>query len=459
MASHTAAAGSPGGASFIRRLVFAQESGLLLVILLMMAALTIFGGDKEARQIVLTAAGDQVARTAESITVTSASGTVRRFATDQGWESDELPDGRFRLTRLERVRIDASPAPVDQGDGVVTASVGGSPRDFPSDRGWRVGAMPDGSPAMVRSPRTNKFLDVTNLVQVATFASFFAIMAVGMTAIIAMNGIDLSIGSIYAFAAIVSAMTLTALSGAYEGSGGGPPGIIAVPLGILVACAVGAACGALNGSLIVGLKVHPFIITLGMMAALRGVVFVQTQGQSISGIPDSFQKGFFKADIAGLNPVPLLIMLIVVAAGSVVLSRTVLGRRVYAIGGNETAARYAGIPVGRIKIIAFTVAGMLAGLAASAYVGYYGAATPGAGQGYELQVIAAAVIGGASLSGGRGTALGAALGAVLIQLIDNGMVILEIDQSYNQIVMGAAIVLAVVLDQAKQKLGAKGSAH
>jgi ribose/xylose/arabinose/galactoside ABC-type transport system permease subunit len=130
----------------------------------------------------------------------------------------------------------------------------------------------------------------------------------------------------------------------------------------------------------------------------------------------------------------------------------VLGRRVYAIGGNETAATYAGIPVGRVKVIVYTLMGAATGLSAAVYLGYYGAAQPSAGDGYELRVIAAAVIGGASLSGGRGSAIGAVLGALVIQLIENAMIILGIDQSYNQIVMGAAIVAAVVLDQAKGRL-------
>jgi ribose transport system permease protein len=145
-------------------------------------------------------------------------------------------------------------------------------------------------------------------------------------------------------------------------------------------------------------------------------------------------------------------MVAVAAAGAFVLGRTVLGRRAYAIGGNETAARYAGVPVGRTKIIMYTLMGMLAGLSAAVYLGYLGAASSDAGQGYELSVIAAAVIGGASLSGGRGSAVGAVLGAILIQLINNAMIILDIDTNYTNIVMGAAIVVAVVLDQAKSRL-------
>ncbi|MEO0716243.1 MAG: ABC transporter permease [Planctomycetota bacterium] len=299
----------------------------------------------------------------------------------------------------------------------------------------------------------NKFLEPNNLMQLANNASYIAIMAVGMTAIIILAGIDLSVGSIYALAAILAAMVLSGL----------PPdmgGWLVVPIGIALCCAIGAAAGFANGIMIVGFRVHPFIITLGTMAIYRGIVFVLTQGQSESGFPDAFQE-FFKVNIpvgtGNIYPVPTLIMLLVAVLGVVALSRFVTGRQVYAVGGNETAAKYAGIPVGRVKVIVFTVGGLLAGLSAAIYIGYYGAAEPNAGMAYELRVIAAAVIGGASLAGGRGSALGAVLGAIIIELINNAMIILDIDQSYNQIVMGGAIVVAVVVDQLKTKVVARKS--
>lgn len=312
----------------------------------------------------------------------------------------------------------------------------------------------------------NRFLNAENLVLLVKDASFVGVMAVGMTAVIVLAGIDLSVGSIYAFAALAGALLLRALQAHYLGvaaddavaSAGGAPLLIAVLAGLAACCLAGALCGAANGVMIVGLKVHPFIITLGMMAVLRGVVFVFTTGRPVMGVPESFVDGFFKAELhlhqngPGVRPVPVIVMMLVAIAGWFILTRTVLGRRLYAIGGNETAARYAGVPVGRVKIIAYTVSGMLAGLSAAMSVGYYGSASSDAGQGYELDVIAAAVIGGASLSGGRGTALGAVLGAIVIQLIRNAMLILEIDTNYTQIVMGAAIVAAVLLDQFKTRL-------
>lgn len=307
-------------------------------------------------------------------------------------------------------------------------------------------AVRDPETGQVVRDEVNKFLDAQNLLQVANNASYIAVMAVGMTAIIALAGIDLSIGSIYALAAIMGAFAMREL----ERSAGL---MVALPVGLGVCVSVGALAGAFNGAMIVGLRVHPFIITLGTMAIYRGLVFVLSRGQTVSGFPESVQKGFFKVSLAGVQPVPALIMIATTVAGWFMLSNTVLGRRVYAIGGNETAARYAGVPVGSIKIRVYTLCGGLAGLAACMYAGYYGAATSDAGTGYELRVIAAAVIGGASLSGGRGSALGAALGAIVIELINNGMIILAVDQSYNQIVMGAAIVIAVLVDQAKRSPG------
>lgn len=337
-------------------------------------------------------------------------------------------------------------------------------RPLPQVSGWRVAENGNamtyergegftynaGQQAFFGKKTVNKFLDKENLVLVAKDASFIAIMAVGMTAVIILAGIDLSVGSIYGLAAMVGALALRDITGDDAGL------LVSLPIGIGVCCLIGALCGAANGIMIVGLRVHPFVITLGTMAAFRGVILIVSKSQSIGQFPDSFTSGFFKAEIAGVYPVPVIVMLIVGAVGVFLLAKTVVGRQVYAIGGNETAAKYAGIPVGRVKIIVYTLLGLLAGLSAAVYLGFYGGAAPDAGSAYELRVIAAAVIGGASLMGGRGSVLGAVLGAIVIQLIDNGMIILRVDQSYNQIVMGVAIIIAVVIDQTKARLAPKG---
>jgi ribose transport system permease protein len=193
--------------------------------------------------------------------------------------------------------------------------------------------------------------------------------------------------------------------------------------------------------------VHPFIITLGTMAIFRGIAFVVTKGQSIGGFPEVFRNLVRWETAGGLSLVPLGVMVLVGLLGGVTLSRLAVGRRVYAIGGNELASRFSGIRVERVKLGVFLLSGLTAGIAALLSLGYYGGATSGDGAGYELNVIAAAVVGGASLSGGKGTALGAILGALIIQMISTGIVILGIDQNYSQIIIGAVVIVAVLLDQ------------
>jgi ribose transport system permease protein len=215
--------------------------------------------------------------------------------------------------------------------------------------------------------------------------------------------------------------------------------------------------------MIVALRVHPFIITLGTMAIFRGVAFVLTKGQSVGSFPESF-RDMIKFEFGNdLSVVPLGVMLLVTLLGSVFLSRMAAGRRVYAVGGNELASRYSGIRVERVKLGVFIISGLTAGIAALLSIGYYGAATSGDGQGYELNVIAAAVVGGASLTGGKGSALGALLGALIIQMISTGIVILRIDQNYSQIIIGAVVIVAVLLDQvndwaSRKRLAARAGA-
>lgn len=324
-------------------------------------------------------------------------------------------------------------------------------RRFEKRAGWMLEAREDGGHTLSRVKRVNKFLNKENLVgSVLGVAAFIAIMAVGMCGVIVMGGIDLSVGSMYALAGVVGALACCGAGGAQDGSTSAMSAWVSIPLALFACCTAGGAMGALNGAAIVGLRVHPFIITLGGMAVYRGLAFVMTEGQTIGDLPASLTSDGFKLSAMGVNPVPMFLMLGVALAGSVVMSRTVFGRRLYAIGDNETAARYAGVPVGRIKVIAYTISGALVGLSAAMYIGYFGSATSDAGNGYELKVIAAAVVGGCSLSGGRGTPLGAVLGAIVIQIIDNGIVMLSWSH-YTNIVIGSVIILAVVVDQVKHR--------
>jgi ribose transport system permease protein len=294
----------------------------------------------------------------------------------------------------------------------------------------------------------NNFWNSHTLIQTATDASFFAIMAIGATLVIISGGIDLSVGSIYALAGVGMALFLRAV---------GPMGGMATTLlGFVVCLGVGLACGLLNGALVVGLRVHPFIITLGTMWMLRGIAFVATRAESIL-VPPSLTS-VMKASLGlggGLYPVPMLAMIVLTVLGTIYLARTVMGRHIFAFGGNLEASRFAGLPLKRIQIGVFALSGLTAGLAAFLGASFYGSTSSGDAQGYELYVIASAVVGGASLTGGRGSALGAMFGALLIVLIRQSIRTLHFDQNYEWIVIGCAIIIAVVVDQWSTRLNAR----
>ncbi len=229
-----------------------------------------------------------------------------------------------------------------------------------------------------------------------------------------------------------------------------------IALGLAVSLGIGLACGAINGALVVGLGVHPFIITLGTMWIVRGVAFVASNAESIL-LPRSLTS-VAKASLGlgdSLYPVPMLVMILVAVAGSVYLIQTVGGRQVFAVGGNAEASRFSGVPIGRVKIVVFVLSGLTAGLAAFMGASFYGSASCSDATGYELYVIASAVVGGASLSGGKGSAAGALLGALLIVLIRQSIRTLHFDQNYEWIIIGCAIIIAVVLDQASARFQAR----
>ena len=294
----------------------------------------------------------------------------------------------------------------------------------------------------------NNFWNANTLIQTATDASFFAMMAIGATMVIISGGIDLSVGSIYALAGVTMAMTLRAM---------GPMGDGATAwIALLICAGIGVLCGVLNGALVVILRVHPFIITLGTMWVLRGVAFVTTKAESIL-VPTSLTH-VAKASLGlsgGLYPVPMLAMICLTVIGAVYLTRTVMGRHIFAFGGNVEASRFAGLSLARIQIGVFAISGLTAGLAAYLGASFYGSASSGDAQGYELYVIASAVVGGASLIGGKGSAVGAMLGALLIVLIRQSIRTLHFDQNYEWIVIGCAIIVAVVIDQWSTRVTAR----
>ena len=292
--------------------------------------------------------------------------------------------------------------------------------------------------------RINNFLNSYTLLQTTTDASFFAIMAVGATMVIISGGIDLSVGAVYALAGVTMALLLRAVGPLSPGA------TVLTALGI--GLGIGLLCGLINGFMIVSLNVHPFIITLGTMWIFRGIAFVASKAESVL-VPDAL-TAVAKASPSGeaLYPVPMLVMLGVTALGAIYLSRTVMGRHIYAVGGNREASRYSGLRIGRILVGVYVLAGLSAGMAALLGSSYYGSASCADATGYELYVIASAVVGGASLSGGKGSAVSAMLGAMLIILIRQSIRTLHFDQNYEWIIIGFAIIVAVVLDQVNARL-------
>jgi len=275
------------------------------------------------------------------------------------------------------------------------------------------------------------FLSTANLLNVLRQVSINAILALGMTVVILKGGIDLSVGSLLALAG--------ALAAGFTLSGFPPP--LAMGLGVGIAVAL----GTLQGLLVAYAGLPPFIVTLAGLTAFRGLTLVYTDGRPITGLPDPFLF-LGNGTLLGI-PVPVMVMLSFLLLTHLLLQNTALGRYLYAIGGNEEAARLSGVPVARIKVFAYAYSGLAAGLAALVLTGRLNSAQPTAGTGFELDAIAAAVVGGTSLAGGRGTAWGTFLGALIIGVLNNGMNLLNVSSFYQLIAKGAVIVLALLVDR------------
>lgn len=281
---------------------------------------------------------------------------------------------------------------------------------------------------------TPYFLTITNLLNVGIQAATVAVLAFGMTFVIVTAGIDLSVGSVAALGAMVSA---------YMFSTAGLPGWLTLIIGL----SVGALAGAICGMATAWGKIPSFIATLAMMSIARGLTLVISQG---SPIETASSVNFFGGNVAGF-PVPIIMMVIAGLLCWFILERTVLGRSMYAIGGNLEAARLSGLPVKRIQIAVFALSGFFAAWAGMVMAGRLESAQPQAGTGYELDAIAAVVIGGASLSGGQGKATGTLVGAILLAVIRNGLNLLNVSSFWQQIVIGLVIALAVGFDVFRNK--------
>jgi len=277
---------------------------------------------------------------------------------------------------------------------------------------------------------TPYFLTVSNLLNVAQQISIIAIIAVGMTFVIITAGIDLSVGSVLAFSGMVIGSVLQAG--------------VALPIAIFVGLFVGGLSGIVNGVLITYGRLPPFISTLGMMSVARGAARLITKGRPISGFSESF-RDLATAEVFNV-PLPVLIMAGVYLVAYFVLARTKLGRYTYAMGGNEEAAILSGVNVKAYKIAVYGLCGMLSGLAAIILTARLNSAGPNAGIMYELDAIAATVIGGTSLMGGEGTITGTLIGALIMGVLRNGLNLLGISSYIQDIVIGAVIILAVLMD-------------
>ncbi|WP_017594494.1 ABC transporter permease/substrate-binding protein [Nocardiopsis potens] len=282
------------------------------------------------------------------------------------------------------------------------------------------------------------FLTPQNLLNVGVQAAVTAVLAFGVTFVIVSAGIDLSVGSVAALSAVVLAWTATTA---------GLPVWLAVP----AAAATGTGCGLVSGALIGYGRLPPFVATLAMLSVARGLALVVSDGGP-AALPDPVSA--LGDTIGGVLPAPVLVMAVMGLAAAVVLNRTRLGRAMYAIGGNEEAARLAGIRVERRKLALYALSGLFAAVAGVLFASRLASAQPQAMQGYELDAIAAVVIGGASLSGGVGTAAGTLVGALILAVLRNGLNLLSVSPFWQQVVIGAVIALAVLFDTVRRRSGA-----
>ena len=275
------------------------------------------------------------------------------------------------------------------------------------------------------------FFTERNLINILQQSSINACVAIGMTMVIISGGIDLSVGPVAACAGVLSATLLVS----------GYSVFIAIPAGLLV----GLLCGAFNGALIAYGGLQPFIVTLGTLSLFRALALIYTGGNPILGVPNTFRRLF--ASEIGIFPVPVVVVAVLVVVGSVLLARTPLGEYIFAVGGNEEAARISGVPIASTKIAAYAMSGFLAALAAIILIARLGAAEPTLGNLWELEAIAASAIGGASLMGGKGSILGTILGAIVLGAMRNGLTLLNVQAFYQLLATGIIIILAMLVDR------------
>lgn len=282
---------------------------------------------------------------------------------------------------------------------------------------------------------TGKFFRTVNINAMMLGFATSAIIVFGMTAALASGGFDLSVGSIFALGGVIVATALRAE--------------LPIPVAILLGAGVGTLAGLVNGLLITKIEINPFITTLGMMSIGRGISLAVTEGSVLAQLPSEFFI-FGQGKTLGI-PNLVLIALLVIIVGDILMRRSAPFRQIYYVGGNEEAARLSGINVDRVKIGVFVLSGMLAAFAGVLSVSRFTVADPGAGLGEELRIIAACIIGGCSLNGGKGTVIGGLFGLIFVGLVNNGLILLRVPVYWQQLSMGVVLLLAVGFDTLSQR--------
>ncbi|WP_020681208.1 ABC transporter permease [Marinobacterium rhizophilum] len=288
------------------------------------------------------------------------------------------------------------------------------------------------------------FMQTSNMIAILQATSVNGVLAIAATLVIITGGIDLSVGTLMTFTAVMAGVVLT-----YAG--------MPLPLGVAAAIATGALCGLCSGTFVAKMKIPPFIATLGMMLILKGLSLVISGTRPIyfNDTPgfDLISRGSLIGEIIPALPIPngVLILFLVAAAASYILGRTVLGRYAFALGSNEEAVRLSGVNTDGWKMAIYALAGGICGIGGLLIASRLNSAQPALGLGYELEAIAAVVIGGTSLSGGRGTILGTLIGALIMAVLTNGLRVLSVAQEWQTVVTGAIIILAVYADMMRRK--------
>ncbi len=278
------------------------------------------------------------------------------------------------------------------------------------------------------------FLTTNNLLNITRQISIKGLLGIAMTFVIITGGIDLSVGSVIAFSSILTASAIKD----YQ-----LPVLAAVVIGI----AVGTLTGLVNGILIAYVNMPAFITTMGTMTILRGLGYIYTQGYPIYDLPQGF-RAIGQGNI-GIIPVSAVILVVVAILAFMILSKTVFGRHIYAVGGNIEAARMAGIRVKRVQLYVYMISGFISGIAAVVQGARVGSGLPTIGQGFEMDAIASVVIGGAAMAGGSGTILGTLLGSLILGVLDNGLSLLNVDSYVMNVISGVVVILAVLIDQVR----------